>query len=490
MPEHSSLRRDQASPWTRRHFLQAALAASAASPLISCSDLGLDSKEEKPLFDGPTIDEDGFIDFNARYYDAALDPDTKLPHNSIRDGVLSGETDPIAIAYRLQYLVTQAVHAATINTMLDHLLGAQINARPPRNYRNMLPRLAFKQDGTGIEPATQAYSFTENALLSSRVAMAAQAFKGTGIEDKALTFLDKQKAGYNRVFAQADSGFLPVFGHAGLFGVDPEGINLLFGGYYGAVAFVLSYFIGGTTSIADPAVGTNSWQAMIDAQNTYAGMHEASTKAAVTIRTPLARNGGGHQFFHALLAVAPDALTPSMSGALYNALFSYLDAAVYDRVPGIYSAAPNARGFLYDNGLNRLTARQRSHGSQERIVTADALAAAMRLFPESSDERLILRGWIGLFASVSGMAGTHGYYSGMTKQGEPILAMFARQNGAMILYKSDAWRFLDAFLQERGRPTMRELFGRIVLTYDGAPIQRVDSMLPLPPRQERLFTAR
>ena len=78
----------------------------------------------------------------------------------------------------------------------------------------------------------------------------------------------------------------------------------------------------------------------------------------------------------------------------------------------------------------------------------------------------------------------------MTKQGEPILAMFARQNGAMILYKSDAWRFLDAFLQERGRPTMRELFGRIVLTYDGAPIQRVDSMLPLPPRQERLFTAR
>lgn len=475
--------------WTRRQFLKSAVGVSATSALAGCTVLGLEDEEE-PLFDGPAIDEKEFTDFNARYYDIAIDENTQFPNSFIRSGVPSGETDPVSIAYRLQYLLDQVGRAPTIETILDHLLLAQVDDQPPRNYRNMLPRLAFTVGEPGFEPATRDYSFVHNALLSSRVAMAAEAFRGTRIETLALTYLERQKEGYNRVLAQTDSGFLPVFANAGLFGVDPEGMNLLFGGFWDAVAFVLSYFIGGTQHISDPEVGPATWRAMIDAQNTYAGEHPASTTASVTLHSPLARNGSAFQYFQPLLSLDADALSPSMAGALYNVLFSFLDAAVYDRVPGIYSAGPHAGGFLVDNGLNRLAARQRNHGSQESIVTIDALAAAMRLFAADSDERLTLRGWIALYASVQGSTGPRGYYSGMSKDGTPVTAMYARQNGAMILFNSTASSYLDGFLAANDRPTLRSLVSNVELTYNGSPIQRVQSPLPLPIRHERLFTFR
>ena len=474
--------------WTRRGFLQTTLGSVLALSAAACDDLGFE--EDEPLFDGPQINEDDFIAFNAAYYDIGVDAQTQFPYTALINGEPSGETDPIAIAFRIQYLIDQgSTAAAIIETMLDHLLTAQVSGRPPRNYRNMIPRLAFKADGTEFELATFEYSFTRNALLSSRVAMAAQAFKGTAVEAKALTFLDKQKAGYNDALSRTPSGFLPTFAHAGLFQVDPQGLDLLFGGFFEAVAFVLSYFIGETEFIADPQVGLDSWQAMIDAQNTFVDEHFASTTGPLAIPSPLARNGSAFQYFYPLLALPPDALTPSMTNALYNVLYSYLDAATFDRLPGIYSAGPIANGgFLFDNGLNRLAARQRFQGSQETVVTIDALAAAMRLFPESSDERQTLRGWIGLYASLSGALSPHGYFGGIDKEGQIIQSMYARQNGAMILLKSTAADHLDAFLVERNRPGMRELFSQIMLTHRGTPIQRVEASLPLPPNADRLFT--
>ena len=471
--------------WTRRHFLRAALGGAVLGPLSGCSDLGLD--EEEPLFDGPKIDENDFIAFNAGYYDVGVDAATQFPYSSIRDGVPVMETDPVAIAFRLQHLLADLRRAPAINTMLTHLLAAQISERPPRNFRNMIPRLKFTANGT--EPATHEYSFVRNALLSSRVAMTAQAFRGTAIADKAATYLQNQKLGYNQALSQSSSGFLPTFAHAGVFGVDLQGMDLLFGGYYEAVAFVLAFFIGETQPIADPQAGLDSWKAMISAQNTFSDVHASSTTGPIPIQSLLARNGSAFQYFHSLLALEPEVVGPSLSNALYNALFSYLDAAVYDRVPGVYSAGPHAGGFLLDNGLNRLAARQRLQGSQESIVTIDALAAAMRLFPESSDERLTLRGWIGLYASVGGVISPHGYFSGISKKGEIITAIYARQNGAMILFKSTAAALLNTFLETNGRPGMRELFSQVELTHEGAPIQRVQARLPLPPRLERLFTA-
>ena len=285
-------------------------------------------------------------------------------------------------------------------------------------------------------------------------------------------------------------GFLPTFAHAGLFGVDPTGFNLLFGGYYASVAFVLSYFIGNTSVLSDPEVGLDTWKSMIEAQNTYMDSHFASTTGPHTIQTPLARNGSAYQYFHSLLALESDALTDSMRNGLYNALYSYLDAAVYDRVPGIYSAGPHGGGFLLDNGLNRLTARQRLQGSQETIVTIDALATALRMFAEDSDERLILRGWIALYATVTGATGTRGYYGGIDRDGNPITAIYARQNGAMTLFNSSAARLLNTFLVSNGRPGMRELMSQVELKWEGQTLERIDDQLPLPIREERLFTSR
>ena len=470
------------SNWSRRRFLHFSLASAAA--MGGCSDLGLE-EEETSLFDGPIIDEQDFIAVNANYYGRGVDPVTRVPFRELRDGSIVQETGPVSIAYRLQHLLSRPGNQDEVDTLLTHLVGAQISERPPRNFRNMLPRMKVESDG--LVPAVLDYSFTDNAVLSARVAMAAQLFNGTTTGDKALTFLDKQKVGYNQALAQS-SGFMPTFAHAGLFGVDPTGFNLLFGGYYASLAFVLAYFIGGTPMLADPQAGLDAWESMIAAQNSLVGSHPASTTGPHTIQTPLARNGSAYQFFHSLLALNPEDLTDSMRNGLYNALYSYLDASVYDRIPGIYSAGPHGGGFLLDNGLNRLSGRQRQQSSQETIVTVDALAAALRLFPEDSDERTILRGWIGLYASVAGATGAQGFYGGVDRDGNPIKAIYARQNGAMILFNSSTAGLLNSFLAANGRPGMRELMSQVEIQWAGGPMARIDDQLPIPIRQERLFT--
>ena len=473
--------------WTRRGFLQSTVGGILALGIAACDDLGLE--EENPLFDGPQINEADFIAFNAEYYNVGVDAKTQFPCSYVSGGQPAGETDPASIAFRLQYLIDQGNAAsATIETLIDHLLAAQIEEAPPRNYRNLLPRLAFNTSEAGTEPASREYYVIHNATLSARVAMAAQAFKGTSIESKALAFLDKQKAGYNDLLARS-TGFLPTVIDAGIRGVDGPEFSLLFGGYYEGAAFVLSYFIGDTDDIADPQVGLDVWQAMIDNQNTLTSEHLASTVGSVAIQSPLARNGSGFQYFHALFGLDPGALPLSMTNALYNVLYSYLDAAFFDHLPGIYSAGPNLGGnFLEDNGLNRLATRERLQRSQETVVTIDALAAAMRLFPEASEERQILRGWIGLYASVSGILSTNGYYGSIDKDGQIAQSLFARQNGAMILLQSTAASLLDAFLLDQGKPSLRDLFGQVVLTYQGTPIQRIENALPVPPDPAILFT--
>ena len=265
-------------------------------------------------------------------------------------------------------------------------------------------------------------------------------------------------------------------------------MNLMFSGFWEAIAFVLGYFIGNTPIIGDPEVGIDAWQKMIDAQNVYMDEHPASTRAGTTIHCPLARNGSGFQFFHSLLGIDPEWLDASVYNSLYNTLFSFLDASTYDRVPGIYSAGPHDGGFYFDNGLNRLAAKQRYQNSRETIVTADALAPALRLFPEDSDERLILRGWIGLYATVDQVITSQGYCSGMKKDGERIPALYARQNGAMILFKSNGAALLNSFMITHGNRSMQELMELFTLQYQDAPVERVSEQLHLPLRFERLFT--
>ncbi|MCY4674054.1 MAG: twin-arginine translocation signal domain-containing protein [Bacteroidetes bacterium] len=468
---------------SRRDFLK--LSACGAALAAGCSDLGLD--EPAPLFDGPEINEDEFISFNTRYYNEGIDPTTKLPFSAIKNGSPSAETDPLAIAYRLQQLVDEPLRVDEVDALLTQILTAQISDRPPRNYRNMIPRLSLA-NGT-VTPATTRYSIVDNAVLAARVAMAAQRFNGTSTADKALTFLEKQKSGYNQALAQGQ-GFLPFDADASVFGLSPTHMDLIFGGYYASIAFVLSYAIGGTSEVPDTNAGRISWRSMIAEQRNYMGEHQASTTGVHTIQTPLAKNGSAFQFFHALLTVEREAIPQSLYNGLYNALYSYLDAAVFDRVPGIYSAGPHNGGFLRDNGLARLSARQRFQSTQETIVNIDALAIALKLFDEDSDERKTIRGWIALFATVAEATGTLGYFGAMDRDGNVTRDLHLRQNGAMILLKSDGPVLLDAFLKAQGKPSMREMMSDVELEWEDAPLNRIDDTLPLPIRSERLFTSR
>ena len=65
-----------------------------------------------------------------------------------------------------------------------------------------------------------------------------------------------------------------------------------------------------------------------------------------------------------------------------------------------------------------------------------------------------------------------------------------RQNGAMILLKSDGPVLLDAFLKAQGKPSMREMMSDVELEWEDAPLNRIDDTPPLPIRSERLFTSR
>ena len=190
--------------WTRRRFLQLALGGVALT--AGCSDLGLET--DTPLFDGPVINEQDFITLNANYYGSGIDASTQFPYRELRGNTIVRQTDPLPIAFRLQHLLTHTGNQEVVDSMLTHLLNAQISERPPNNFRNMLPRLIVDSDG--LTPATKEYSFIDNAVLSARVAMAAQLFNGTPTGDKALSFLEKQKLGYNQALAQS-SGLLTHF---------------------------------------------------------------------------------------------------------------------------------------------------------------------------------------------------------------------------------------------------------------------------------------
>ncbi len=113
---------------TRRDFLKFALGSAALAPLAGCDSLGLDKKEEAP-FDGPTIDEEDFISFNAGYYGLGVDSASQLPFSFIRDGVPIRETDPVSIAFRLQHLLADSRRIDAVDTLLNHLLAAQIDER-------------------------------------------------------------------------------------------------------------------------------------------------------------------------------------------------------------------------------------------------------------------------------------------------------------------------------------------------------------------------
>ena len=169
-------------------------------------------------------------------------------------------------------------------------------------------------------------------------------------------------------------------------------------------------------------------------------------------------------------------------------LFSFLDAARFENLPGIYAGGPNAQGnFLEDNGLSRLTVPGNAATSRESIATVDGIAAALRLFPTDSMERQTLRRWMGVFNETAGIQGTSGLFGGVDKAGNVSESYYARQNGAMILFGSTAPSHLEAFLAANSKTSLADMLARITLNLDGLPIQRVPTDLPQPPPLTQIF---
>ncbi len=472
------------SCFSRRKFLQTTVGSAFALALTSCDQV----EDPFETYTGPEIDEADFIASNARYHDIAVDTKTQFLHTSVVNGATSGNTDPVAIAYRLQYLIDNG-DAVAIETLLDHLLLAQENSISFIDYRGFIPTLNFQNNSSGFAKAAPEFRIPDNAALSARVAMAADAFPATNIETKAMAFLANQKEGYN-YYLSGDNLFFPVMGSATTDTFGEPKVDLLFSEFYAELAFVLSYFIGDSATIQDPQVGISAWQALTSDTAIPTAQHGDSFTALITLSVPLARDGSGYQYFQSLLALPTTSISANLSAALYNALYSFLDAARYDNLPGIFSAGPNAQGtYLASNGLSRLTAPGSQSAEREMIATVDALAAATRLFPEGSTERQTIRRWMGLYNATPGTQSDSGLYGGVDKAGNVAPALYARQNAAMILMNSNAPSHLESFLQTNNKMSMREMFELITISLNGVAVQKIEAQLPLPPPEAQLFMA-
>lgn len=466
---------------SRRKFIKTALGSAAAIGLVGCDT----TEDPFESFSGPEIVEADFLTSNASFYDIAVTSPTLFPNNALVNGAITNVTDPVTIAYRMQYLIDLG-DTVTLETILDNLLIAQENSISFIDYRGFIPSLDFTNTtNSGISKSSPEFSIGDNAVLSARVAMASNAFTGTSIEDKANLFLQNQKEGYN-YYLSGDSLFLPETGSALTEDISSTKLDLFFNGYFVELAFVLSYFIGDSTTISSSQVGQDAWQALIGETGIPTGRHGDSFTGLIDIPVPLARNGSAYQYFHSLLALPTTSLGMVLTDALYNVLYSYLDAARFDNLPGIFSGGPDSRGdFLEDNGLTRLTAS--GFSSRDSVVTVDAIAAALRLFEETSVERQTLKRWMGLYNAVPDVLDTAGLYGSVDELGNVSQAIYARQNAAMILFNSSAPDHLEGFLSANGKTSLQDMFAQININIDGAPIQRVDADLPLPPPETQLF---
>ena len=469
------------SIYSRRKFLKTALGSAAAIGLVGCDT----TEDPFESFSGPEIDELEFLTANAGFYDVAITSPTLFPNSALINGSITNVTDPVTIAYRIQYLVDLG-DSVSVETILDNLLIAQENSISFIDYRGFIPSLDFTNTtNSGLSKGSPEFSIAENAVLSSRVAMASSAFTGTPVEDKANLFLQNQKEGYN-FYLSGDSLFLPTTGTALNEDISASKIDLFFNGYYVELAFVLSYFIGDSTTITSPQVGQDAWQALIGETGIPTGQHGDSFTGLINIPVPLSRNGSAYQYFNSLLALPPASIGQVLTDALYNVLYSFLDAARFDNLPGVYSGGPDVQGnFLEDNGLTRLTATGSS--ARASVVTIDAIAAALRLFEEESVERQTLRRWMGLYNAVPEIQDVAGLNGSVGDQGVVSPAIYARQNAAMILFNSTAPNHLESFLAANGKTSLQNMFSQITINIDGSPIQRIDADLPLPPPETQLF---
>ena len=474
---------------TFQHFLASRrrLLNAAAGMLLVLTIAGCDqAMDEFENYDGPEIAELDFATFNSTYIAVGIDQKTQFPHSSIINGTPSGKTDPVSIAYYLQFLIDDG-DAARVETLIDHLLIAQEESVQFLNYRGLIPNLTFAATTTGFSKETADVVIQDNAALSARVAMAAAAFTGTGIDTKCLQFLDAQKEGYNYYLSDG-SLFYPTMGNAITSEIGDEKIDLLFSDHYAEMAFVMSYFIGDTEFITDAEVGIDAFNALTVPENVPTDVHGDSFTGLINLTVPLAQNGSASQYFQSLLVLDPVKMNSTVQGALYNTLHSFLDAARFDNLPGIYSAAPDQAGaFQTDNGLNRLAAKRQRQTAKETYLAIDALGPAMRLFPDDERNRQTLRRWIGLYDAVPGTRSNTGHFGSVNKQGSVSPALYARQNLAMILFNTTGPGHLDAFLTSEGRSTLTDLFSRLTITHNGGPIERVSAPLPLPPPQAQLF---
>lgn len=450
---------------SRRTWFRICVGLGTVGFLTSCNKDEVEEPEipAEPQYDGTPIDEQYFIDFNARFYTKGIHPSSRFVYDFIpHGGGMARWSQPTSIAFRLQYLIEEN-DADEIEKILQNLRLAQQTQYC--HWKGLLPWFCLKDQG-GFVGDRFPIGFGENTTLSMRVAMVAEAYKNNAtMHALAMDFLEAQREGYREMYDPREHAFYGVVYMNTGAKTDYYHMDRFFNEFNSGVAFVLTYFF------EDKELIDEAWGFLLE-----------STQLPVQDNMPLAWNGSAFQFFWPLLTLDPSDMSQSHRDALYNALYAYLSDSYTRGIWGILSAGGGtANDYLGNNGLIALAEGE----TVEEMWNIYALTAALRLFPVASRERETLLRWMHAFMCIKNIEsyGDIGLYAGIDKCGYRCLKVYAIDAGSMILFNSQGPTLLRNFVARESATgiTMTDLFQQVHM-----PISRVNTLLPNPPLTQSL----
>jgi len=416
----------------------------------------------------------------AGYTACGIHEATGFPYDVINNaGVVGAYTQPAAIGFYLQYLLTESAQerrgryaraASSNDPQIQKILLSLTSLQDDSSiaWRGLLPWLKLPADSAILD--RDEIAFGDNIMLSMSVAMVLGAGEIVSPETAALArnFLVRQRS---------EGGYLQLFdGTRGLLrgAVDRLGqprnqyfMDRLFNEFRAGVAFAVACF----------GVEDRAWSnlaSMSPMMKTYYASRPAVGPSHEVLNY-VAWNGSAHQLSWPLLFLPEHALSPDLAVAHANALFTMLDSAQRQQLLGVpaASAVPSTGGYLYSGQQGEAVLAESSDNSAA-VRSIYGLAPYYTMLDDAG--RSTLASWFGAYASEPGMRGRYGLFDAVDQEGRIAEVNLAIDSLTTALIGSPAPEYLVRFLEsEHAIDAVRRLYSM----FHGS-IPAVDAALPEP----------
>jgi hypothetical protein len=405
---------------------------------------------------------------------------TGFPHDVISDaGVVGAYTQPAAIGFYLQYLLTESAPDRwgrtwsavdgidrQIRKILLYLTTLQNDSSIA--WRGLLPWLKLSPNGVMLD--RDEIAFGDNIMLSMSVAMVLGAGEIVKPETAALAqdFLNRQRS---------EGGYLQLFdGARGLLrgAVDRQGqpqnqyyMDRFFNEFRSGVAFAVAYFGVDERAWSNLALLSHEMKPYFASRPAVSASHE--------VINYVTWNGSAHQLSWPLLFLPEHELNRDLAVAHANALFTMLDSAQRQELLGVpaASAVPSTGGYLY-SGEHGEAVLAESTSNSAAVRSIYGLAPYYNLLDDAGRSTLV--SWFGAYASEPGMRGRYGLFDAVDLEGRIAEVNLAIDSLTTALIGSPAPGYLVRFLESEH---VMNAVSRLYSWFRGT-IPAVDADLPVP----------